>query len=163
MIVCGAKLRFKKLRMKIFAKQVLRPLKVAPTARVMPAIPQMRHCSLMWKQGDQVVMVIEQSSRVISSATCEPDKCLIALASCFALGGNERSRRVSCIATGSRGFVWPNASSARVIIERLNLTATDRTTATRTSATLDNSQWCSAVGAPLRHLHQWMMGRCLQI
>jgi len=24
-------------------------------------------------------------------------------------------------------------------------------------------QWCQAAGAPLRHFHQWMMGRCLQI
>jgi len=24
-------------------------------------------------------------------------------------------------------------------------------------------QWCQAAGAPLHHLHQWMMGRCLQI
>jgi len=24
-------------------------------------------------------------------------------------------------------------------------------------------QWCQAAEAPLHHLHQWMMGRCLQI
>jgi len=39
-------------------------------------------------------------------ATCELDKCLIVLASCFPPGGNaEISRWVNCIAAGSRGWL----------------------------------------------------------